>query len=84
MRPNAVAAEAETSTTTASGGSEDTGGSKSRSTQPTQKPHAETRSPFASTGSDRPMNRAKRFAGVARRGASVWYVRSFAIAIVPA
>ena len=30
------------------------------------------------------MNRAKRFAGEARSGPSVWYVRSFAIAIVPA
>ena len=62
----------------------ESGGSKSSSSQPIRKPQAETSSPLAITGSDRPMNIAKRFAGVASRGESVWYWRSFAIVIVPA
>ena len=62
----------------------ESGGSKSSRSQPIRKPHAETSTPLAITGSDRPMKIAKRFAGVASRGESVWYWRSFAIAIVAA
>ena len=43
---------------------------------------AETKSPFASTGTPRPRNTAARFAGEASNGPSVPYHRSFATAIV--
>ena len=48
-----------------------------------QNPNADTKSPLTRTGTDRPPNTARRFAGVASSGESVWYCRSFAIAIVP-
>jgi len=43
---------------------------------------AETKSPFASTGTPRPRKTAARFAGEARSGPSVPNQRSFATAIV--
>ena len=60
------------------------GGWKRSNRRPIRNPHVETTSPLASTGSERPMKTAKRLAGVASSGESVWYWRSLAIVIVPA
>jgi hypothetical protein len=84
VSPNAVQEVTLTTTMTASAGRLDAGGSKSSSSHPIRKPHAETSTPLAITGTARPMKTAIRLAGVASKGASVWYWRSFAIVIVPA
>ena len=55
---------------------------KSRNSQATAKPNAETTRPLTMNGRARPVKIASRLAGVASRGWSVPYCRSFAIPIV--
>ncbi len=80
--PSATHEHVVTSTTNASAGTLPSAGRKSRSSQPTPKPNAETNSPLAMNGSARPEKIASRFAGVASSGESVPNWRSFAIPIV--
>ena len=61
--PSAVHDAVETNTQSASAGSDESGGSKSSSAQPTTKPNVETSSPLTKFGSVRPMKSAKRLAG---------------------
>jgi hypothetical protein len=80
-RPSAVHDAVETTTQSASAGIDERGGSKSSSAQPTRKPNVETITPLTKFGSVRPMNSAKRLAGVARSGDSVCVQRSPPIVI---
>ena len=71
-----------TVTTAASAGTVSMPGRKPRKIAPARNVKAETRMPFASTGTPRPRKTAPRFAGVASSGPSVPNERSFATAIV--
>jgi hypothetical protein len=72
VSPNAVHDATLATTTNASEGMLERCGWKRSSSRPIRNPQAETIRPLARTGSDRPMNTAKRFAGLARSGDRVW------------